>query len=482
MIELVRQGGPALAEQIASGIAALVQRGALADGARLPSVRQMAERLEVSAFTVIAGYDKLVARHLLVSRPGAGYFVVGPRAARDAGGDFASMAGDPADPLGFAMQAIEGAAAGLRSSSGFLPEEWLADVVPAGLLARVAKGRNAMRAPAPVQGSLGLRRQLADRLQSHGIPASPGQIITTIGASHAFDLLLRTLLRPGDTVAVEDPGYMVLFAQIRALDLHLVPVPRRQDGPDLDALEDVVKAHRPKIFFTQTLLQNPTGGSTSAAKCHRLLLLAERHGFDIVEDDVYGDIAGPGATRLAALDELRRVYHVSSFTKLLSPALRVGYMAVPRSAVDRLVAQKVLGVIASPGLTEALVEAVLDSGRYQRHTHQLRGKFALFRQRAQLQLAEAGIELGEPGAEGMFIWGRLPGLTDADALVREALAAGILLAKGSMFSPSGGCADHLRFNVAHSCDPALAEFLTRARRQRTGAGAEVLPFRATARR
>ena len=475
MIELNRVDGPPLSEQIAQGMATLIRRGELLAGARLPSVRQMAERLAVSAFTVMVGYDKLTARNLIAARQGAGYFVVGPNSAPGIS-EAEAVAADPVEVLGFAMQVLDGDGAALRCGSGFLPEDWLTDVVPATLVARVAKGRNALLASSPAQGSLGLRRQLADRMLAAGMPVAPGQIITTIGASHAFNVLLRALLVPGDAIMVEDPGFPFYAAQARAMGLVLVPVPRLADGPDLDALEQALKDHHPKVFVTQTLLHNPTGGSTSAAKCHRLLAIAERYGLAIIEDDIFGDIAPKGATRLAQLDELRRVYYLSSFSKLLSPALRVGFLAVPRTSLNSVLRQKVLGVLGSPGLTEAIVEATLDSGRYQRHTQQVRRKLAMFRQSAQTSLAQAGVLLDTDAAEGLFLWGRLPGVTEVDSLVRKALDAGILLAKGQMFSPTGAFGEHLRFNVAHSCDPRLTTFLNSAIRSQ-GPGADVRPLR-----
>ncbi len=475
MIELNRFDGPPLSEQIAEGLTTLIRRGELLTGARLPSVRQMAERLAVSAFTVMAGYDKLTARNLIAARQGAGYFVVGQHSSPGIT-ELETIAADPADVHGFVLQVLDSGGAALRCGSGFLPEEWLADVVPSTLVARVAKNRNALLASSPAQGSLGLRRQLADRLLATSISAVPSQIITTIGASQAFNLLLRTLLVPGDAIMVEDPGFLFYAAQARAMGLVLVPVPRLADGPDLDAMEEAMKDRHPKVFVTQTLLHNPTGGSTSAAKCHRLLSIAERYGLTIIEDDIFGDIAPVGATRLAQLDELRRVYYLSSFSKLLSPALRVGFLAVPRSAVNGVLRQKVLSVLGSPGLTEAIVEATLDSGRYQRHTQQVRRKLAMFRQSAQTSLAETGVLLDPSVAEGMFLWGRLPGVTDVDSLIRKAFDADILLAKGQMFSPTGQFGEHLRFNVAHSCDPRLTEFLGKAIHPQDS-GANVRPLR-----
>jgi DNA-binding transcriptional MocR family regulator len=140
----------------------------------------------------------------------------------------------------------------------------------------------------------------------------------------------------------------------------------------------------------------------------------------------------------------------------------VGFVALPRSAVDAVLEQKVLNVLGTPSLTEALVEATLDSGRFQRHVQRVRSKLALFRQGSSKLLLESGVELDATESDGLFLWGRIPGVVDADALVRSALEAGILLAKGQMFSPSGGFGAYFRFNVAHSSDPLLGRFLTRA--------------------
>lgn len=464
MFKLNRGDAAPLSEQIAAGLETMIQRGELSAGARLPSVRQLASQLNVSAFTVTGGYDRLVARNVIAARPGAGYYVVasswaGPETEEQA------LITPPNDPIGFALHCLDGTGASLRCGSGFLPEAWLADIVPAALVTRVAKSRNALLAPSPAQGSPGLRQQLSERLRSVGIATVPGQIITTLGATHALDLVLRALLRPGDTVLVEDPGYVFYAVRARALDLVVEPVARLPDGPDLDALEERLERCHAKVFVTQTLLHNPTGGSTSPAKCHRLLALAERHNLVIIEDDVYGDIAAKGAMRLAQLDELRQVYYISSYSKVLSPALRVGFVALPRSAVDQVLEQKILGVLGTPGLTEAVVEATLDSGLYQRLALKVRTKLALFRQGASRLLRESGVQVAAAEADGLFLWGRIPGAGDADTLVRSALQAGIFLAKGQMFSPSGRFEDYFRFNVAHSSDPRLGIFLSRVTAQ-----------------
>jgi DNA-binding transcriptional MocR family regulator len=241
--------------------------------------------------------------------------------------------------------------------------------------------------------------------------------------------------------------------------VRLIPVPRLAAGPDLEALEAACRAHRPRAFFMQTLVHNPTGWSAEAAHCHRILSLAERYGFVVVEDDVYGDLYEGSAVRLAQIDGLRHVIYVGSYTKLIGPALRVGFVAADAALVARLTERKVLSVLAGSALLECFVAEMLDGGRYKRHVEQLRARLARMRRAARSALESTGIEFCGASGEGMFLWGRVPDATPVDELVRRARAQSILLARGALFSADGGCGQWLRFNVAHSTSPPLIEFL-----------------------
>jgi len=348
----------------------------------------------------------------------------------------------------------------VAAGSGFLPENWLLETTPPAVLTRLARGRRSQTfLPCPPQGLPELREQIATRLLQHGIAAGAANIVTTYGASHAFDLLARILFAPGDTVLVEDPGYFVLFEQLRAHHVRLIGVPRRADGPDVASLEDACRAHRPRAFFMQTLVHNPTGSSADPAHCHRILSLAEQYGFAVVEDDVYGDLYQGPAVRLAQIDGLRHVIYVGSFTKLIGPALRVGFVAADPGLVARLIERKVLSVLSGSTLLECYVSEVLDGGRYKRHVEQVRTRLARMRRDARAALESAGVEFDAEPGEGMFLWGRVPESAPVDELVRRARERRILLARGPLFSPEQGCAQWLRFNVAHSTSAPLVQFL-----------------------
>jgi DNA-binding transcriptional MocR family regulator len=219
---------------------------------------------------------------------------------------------------------------GSAAGAGRLPPDWYGEDT---ILDAV---RQAMRIPANRLRGYGhplgfpsLRQQMAATLGDELFPVEADQILLTHGATHAFDLMLRTLTKPGDTVLVEDPGYSNLLSLIRHHGCIAVGIPRGEHGLDLEALAQQAAQTQPKLMFVNTVLQNPLGTSLSAAQAHRLLGLAEQFDFWLVEDDIYRELAPRGEASLAAMDGLRRVIRVGSFSKTLSPVLRVGSSALP---------------------------------------------------------------------------------------------------------------------------------------------------------
>jgi DNA-binding transcriptional MocR family regulator len=166
--------------------------------------------------------------------------------------------------------------------------------------------------------------------------------------------------------------------------------------------------------------------------------------------------------RLAQIDGLRHVIYVDSYTKLIGPALRVGYIAADTALIAQIVERKVLSVLSGSALLESFVSEVLDSGRYKRHVEQIRARLARMRRDARQALESTGISFEQPIGEGMFLWGRVPDHAPTDELVRKAREKSILLARGSLFSATQSCGQWLRFNVAHSVAPPLIRFLADA--------------------
>jgi DNA-binding transcriptional MocR family regulator len=468
MFELSRTSTTPLVDQIVERITKLARHGQLPEGARIPSIRKLAKLVGASPFTVVDAYDRLVARGVIESRAGRGFFVT--RRKMVPALPVIETSVDPgSDAIALARASLASPSEIVAAGSGFLPTTWYAEALPANVMARLTHQRRPHAwMPCPPQGLGELREQLAARLVQRGIACGPANIVTTFGASQAFDLLARNLFAPGDAVLVEDPGYFVLFEQLRALHVKLVPIPRRSNGPDLEVLEAACRAHRPRAYFIQTLLHNPSGSNTEPAICHRLLSLAETYGFAVIEDDVYGDLYEGHAVRLAQLDGLRNVIHIGSFTKLIGPALRLGFVAADTRVVAQLVERKMLSVLSGSALLEGMTSEVLDSGRVMRHAELVRARLARMRRDAQAALESAGIEFdGAPGAgpgDGIFLWGRVPDSMDVDRLVRSAREKSILLANGALFSPTRASNQRLRFNAAYSAAPELVRFLSESLR------------------
>jgi DNA-binding transcriptional MocR family regulator len=462
MFSLDRDSPTPLADQIEQRLHALIASAQLPPGARLNSIRQLASRLGVSPNTVVIAYDRLVAAGLIDSRGTAGFFVAEGTA--DAMPDAVRVeAGEEQEAVWLAQQANDQKAGVLLASSGALPATWLEDAIPAAAVQRgLARASAGMAARCPSQGLPELRERIATLLRSQGIAVDAGRVLTTYGGTHAIDLICRTLLRPGDAVAVETPGYFLLFDRLRQAGVNIIPVARRPDGIDLEQLDAACTQHRPRLLFIQSVLHNPTGWGSSAANLHRVLLLAQRHGFLIAEDDVQGHFhpqVPNSPTRLAQLSGLDRVIYYSSFCKAMSPALRLGYMAAEPALIKALMREKIVSVLTTSTLNELVLLEVLAAGRWRKHLDRLQQRLSAARAAAAQQLRQAGMQLEHPGEGGLFLWGAVPAGVDVDGVVKGAFRQGILLVGGATFAADGARDPHIRFNAAFSQQPRLADYL-----------------------
>ncbi len=451
------------ATAIAAHLRGRIEAGLIRPGARLPSVRQLADEWGVSRFTAVEAYDRLTAAGWAEPRRGAGFFARLPaevsRVAEPPRAEPLPLSPAPAWLIGAMLRTHEVERA---PGSGLVPHGWLS----ADLVRRALRGAAGEAAAAlgygDVQGYPALRAALARKLADVDIPAEPGAIITTIGATQAIDLVAGALVQPGDVVLVDDPGFFLPFGQLAARGARVIGVPWAGDGPDLAALEVLLAQHAPRLYLTTASLHNPTGGALAPGKAYRLLKLAEAAGTWIVEDDVYGELAMHPPPRLAALDGLARVIHLGSFSKTLAPGWRVGFLAAPAALVPRLVELKVLAGITTPQPTEAAVAGILADGAYRRHVAGLRERVARARARTLAALPKAGLTPVEPAGEGFFVWAEAE--VDTQLLAGRLWDEGILLAPGSLFSPGGAPSRMTRINVAAAENAQLLARLAAANR------------------
>ncbi|WP_051341150.1 PLP-dependent aminotransferase family protein [Azospirillum halopraeferens] len=444
---------------IVARIVELIEGGLLKPGERLLSVRAGAQEYGVSKNTMAEAYDRLVALGHLEARPGSGYYAAGVR--RPSVERHAPHVAEAVDLVSLLREQLVQSYA-VRVGDGRPPPSWMERLEIGGrsrarMPVRAIEGEHGYGNP---RGYLPLRERIALALAERSIKASPDQILLTHGANHALDLVARRMLEPGDTVLVDSPGYYPLFGKLTLAKVEIVGVRRLPDGPDLDDLSAKAAALKPKIFFTQSLAHNPTGGSITPAVAHRLLQCAARDGFHIVEDDPFADILPATAPRLAALDQLDRVIYVGTFSKTLSASVRVGYVACRDPLIGMLCDLKMLTVVSTSDYLERIVYGVIASGQYLRYLRRLKGRIASATEAALASLEGLGIRPFAPPAGGLYLWGLLPEDTDEMDLTRRAAAAGIFLAPGAVFAAGRAArAPAMRINVAYAADPRFVAFM-----------------------
>jgi DNA-binding transcriptional MocR family regulator len=462
---LARQGGASLVEQIVRLLVSRIDDKLLRTGARLPSIRQFADTHGVSRFTVVESYDRLVAKGYLESRRGAGFFVreraptgVGATPGRAAPG----AAPQQLDVAWLVRNMFRQLPPEHMPGGGLLPHDWLdGSLVAHGLRAISRQHQSLLLHYGTPKGYLPLRAQLGLKLAEHDIGATPEQIVTTSGVTQALDLVAREFTQPGDTIFVDDPSWFLMFGSFAALGVKVVGIARRADGPDMAQLAALAALHKPKLFVINSVLHNPTSTSLSAAKAFQLLRIAEEHDFMLVEDDVYCDMH-PGAavqpaTRLATLDQLRRVIYLSGFSKTLSANLRVGFIACDADLATRLAERKMLTALTTSEIGERVVYKILSEGRYRKHCERLRSKLDQVRAPAIRQIEQVGLTVDLLTPAGMFVWADAG--CDANLLAERGMEHGYLFAPGSLFSPNQLPSSRLRMNLAAGLDAGVWRFL-----------------------
>jgi DNA-binding transcriptional MocR family regulator len=346
-----------------------------------------------------------------------------------------------------------------KPGCGWLPGDWLfGDGIKRSQRALLAADVD-MGGYGEPKGFLPLRQLVRDNLAAREIVLSADQVLLTQGSSQAMDLASRNLVRAGDTVLVDEPGYANLLFSLRFLGARLIGAPRTPNGYDLDVLEQRIATHRPKVFFTQPRLQSPTGSTATLSQLHRILQLAEKYDFVVVENDIYADLDPESRPSLASLDQLKRVIYIGSYSKTISPNIRVGYMAAGAVLLDELARLKMLSGLTSSEFTERLAYGALIDGRWRKHIKTLKDRLARAQQLLATQLLAAGFELFTEPKAGMFLWARHPLVQNAAELAYKAAEQDILLGPGHLFSVDLEPSPWLRFNVAWSQDEAVQRFL-----------------------
>ena len=431
-----------LYEQLASDLGQAIERGALRAGERLPSVRKLAADRAVSVATVIQAYLVLENAGLIEVRPKSGHFVrrrsdgvAEPRAPRKSHAPARVSVSDGVARLHAALRDPSVVPLG----SAYVDASALPIVALNRLLAQIAREASTAGARYDVAPGLPtLRHQLARRAVSWGLVIHEDDFVTTVGATEALSLALRAVAKAGDSIAVESPTYFGVLQAIESFGMRAVEIPAHpRSGMDLDALEDALRAGPVKAIVLTANVSNPLGAVMPDEAKERLVRIAQRHDLPIIEDDVYGDLVFDGTRPrpLKAFDKEGRVLLVGSVSKTLAPGYRVGWVAAGKwqEQVERL---KFSQSLACATLPQMAVAEFLASGGYDRHLRRLRNLLAGHVDRYRQGIAAAfpdGTRVSAPRG-GFVLWVELPAGLDALELQERALARGVAVAPGPIFS------------------------------------------------
>jgi DNA-binding transcriptional MocR family regulator len=415
---------------------------------RLPSIRALAQKLEVSNSTIVDAYDRLVADGTVNAKPGSGFYVGGKTAPLSLI-ENENNAQKEIDPVWMARQSLLIPHRNAAPGCGWLPASWMAEDEIARALRAIARSNDAnLTDYGSPQGLPELRQLIARRQADFDIDVSPNQIILTDSGTHAIDLLCRFLLKPGDTVMLDDPCYFNFQAMLRAHNVNVISAPMRPNGVDLAAFETTCAAEPPRLYITNAVLHNPTGVSPTNKHVHQLLKLAEQYDFMIIEDDIFADLEEKPTPRFSAFDGFERVIKTGSFSKTLSAAVRCGFIIAKPDWVDEIVNLKLATSYGTASFNAQLIYRLLTEGAYRRHVNGMKDKLKKQMSFALTQLENLGIKPWHIPDAGMFLWCELPNAQCGEALARAAMDEDLMLAPGNAFSPTLNSKEFMRFNIA----------------------------------
>jgi GntR family transcriptional regulator/MocR family aminotransferase len=471
-IPLDRQSEVPLYQQIEDFLRQGILSGSLAPDTRLPASRQLARDLGINRITVENAYAELETEGLIYSKMGSGTYVLPPNPllafSKDKPGapwplwqqslelqekNFEKKSSGDASRKAARHSNVISFASGIGDAHLFPAEDFrkvLQTVMRRDGIAALDYGEPNGHAP--------LRETITHILASQGLQTRSENVLITAGSQQALSLVSQLLLKPGDVIMVESPTYSGALDLFRALGFNVVGVPMDRHGMQVEALEKLLQQHHPKLIYTIPTFHNPTGTCMSSQRRIQLIILADRYNIPILEDDFVGDLRYEGRNQpaLKALDPGGRVIYVSTFSKILMPGLRVGFLVAEGPIYHRLVNFKRVNDLATSTLIQRALEVYVTVGRYQSY---LRRSSQIFRKRRDAMLSAIQRYLPpeihtDPPQGGLFVWLQLAKKLDSKKLLPLAWEEGVDFSPGNMFFPDRtGGESWLRLNfVAQSPD------------------------------
>lgn len=487
-IPLDKNSSEPLYRQIELFLAEQIEGGALAADTRLPSSRQLADLLGVSRIVIANAYAELESLGFVYSRRGSGTFVAPlythpPEVQKD----FISAQDWPlwqqelyTNTWSVGHQELDRLLGTAKRHDTISFAQRTNNRDPLWPVEDFRKVFNKVMRQAESVMALGLnnfaghrplREAIAQLLNTEGIPARVDDVLITSGSQQALSLVARVLLKPGDLVLVESPTYNVAIDLFRSMDVRLLGIPVDEQGMQVDKIEKLVQSTPPRLIYTIPTFHDPTGTCMSGSRRRYLLSLADQYNIPILEDDYIGSVRFEGRAEpaLKALDPGGRVIYIGTFSKILMPSLRLGFLVASGPIFERLSAAKYVTDLSTSSLVQRVLAEYLTVGRYHAHIRRITQSYRERRDRMvsalERYLPEETRWLTPKG--GATLWLQLPHDLSADDLFPYAAEEGVTFVPGSFFYPGQRPQSNLPLNFAINSPDAIEEGVKRLGRALT---------------
>lgn len=317
----------------------------------------------------------------------------------------------------------------------------------------------------PSEGYVPLRQWLSEEMAKEGLEAPGHEILVTTGSQQGIDLVAKAFIDPGDEVVVGNPTFLGALQSFSSFQARFLTVPMDEHGLKPEALTRILEHHKPKLIYAIPTYQNPTGICMSSDRRAEIYAIARVHGVPILEDDPYGDLyfGDERPVPIKALDRDGGVMLLRTFSKILSPGLRLGYAVLPTEIMTRILPIKQCADLHSSGLNQVLVHEYLATGKLTGHLEAIRG---VYRQRRDRMLAAMASEFPSDCSwtrpeGGLFVWVTLPTGLSSSALLEEAVSRRVAFIPGQAFFAYGGGDNTFRLNFSNASEAQIDEGISR---------------------
>ena len=462
-ISIDRDSNEPIFRQVVREIQGLIRSGSLPEGFRLPPERRLANALGVNRSTIFNAYRELKALGMVDAHVGRGTAVLkAPSPIPDAIGVpwrqlFRESVARSHDPIISDLLALSERQDVISLSIGLpAPELLPLDTFGEYTEELIREVGAPLLLHCPTEGHTPLRETLAQWVAARGIRARASEVLVVSGSQQGLDLVARIFVDPGDVVVVEEPTYIGALQSFRVAGAKIIGIPVDEGGMRTDILASILERERPKLIYTLPTYQNPSGAVMSVERRRHLLELASRWHVPILEDDPYSELRyeGEPLPSLKALDDNDLVLYQSTFSKVLFPGLRIGYLVVPPVVLRQLALAKQGVDLHANTFSQHLLERFVRDGHFAAHIENSKTVYRRRRDRMAAALRQdpsIGLDFDVPKG-GFYIWCRLPEGVEQSALLANAAARGVVFLPGRACYPTEPTENCIRLNFSHASE------------------------------